>query len=118
MDIYKKLPLEIQRKIFYHFQHPISKTIKREVRWFWNKHRNTPPICFDERLYWAKLANRTCYRHACGCTFREEHQVCCDYVKEENLEHWDIAVQSTPLLQALEKAHMHDELMQHQNFRV
>ena len=51
-------------------------------------------------------------RQRCGCKYYEQHQVCCEGMKEEELDSWDPIVHATPIIQAIQKSKMCDELVE------
>ena len=105
MDIYYKLPHDIQSKICFYFRHPIAEALHKypwiipEVKYNWPR----PPTTKVRLAYAMMLYRGSTSRHRCGCRFYEQHQECCNYVPEEELEFWDPVVRTTPLQQALQK---------------
>ena len=108
MDIYERLPLDIQRKMFQYFRHPIAQQLHNypwvipQIIYQW-----TPPPTTRYRIALAKmLANPTGIRHRCGCIYYEQHQVCCNDIPEEELDSWDPVVRATPIQQAIWKSNI------------
>jgi len=108
MDIYNKLPEDIQRKMFIYFRHPIAQQL-HDYPWVIPQIINKwpPPPTMKYRIALARMiANPTMGRKRCGCIFYEQHQVCCNDIPEEELDSWDPVVHTTPILQAIQKSNM------------
>ena len=120
MDIYYKLPHDIQSKICFYFRHPIAEALHKypwiipEIKYNWS-----PPPTTKKRLAYAYcLYRRRGYgggggRKRCGCIWYEQHQLCCNDVPEEELEFWDPVIRTTPLQQALLKMRLMTNLKSH-----
>ena len=108
MEIYERLPFDIQRKMFQYFRHPIAQQLHNypwvipQIIYQW-----PPPPTTKYRIALAKmLANPTHRRHRCGCIYYEQHQVCCEDIPEEELDSWDPVVRATPIQQAIRKSNV------------
>lgn len=119
MDIYYKLPTDIQSKICFYFRHPNAQMIqdnKWHVKAIINHYPQIPTI--ENRLRYAfciYARQRYCggrSRKPCGCIWWEQHEVYCNDIEPEDLEFWDPAIKSTPLIQAIEKSNVCYELKQ------
>ena len=111
MDIYYRLPENIQHKIFMHFRHPIAQQL-HDNPWIIPKIINkwpAPPTT-EYRLALAKMVNNPYPRKRCGCIYYEQHQVCCNDIPEEELDTWDPVVRATPIQQAIWKNNVCSEL--------
>ena len=112
MDIYNRLPEDIQQKMFIYFRHPIAQQL-HDYPWVIPQIINNwpPPPTTKYRIALAKMvAAPIKSRKRCGCIYYEQHQVCCNYLPEEKLDSWDPVVHTTPIQQAIQKSNMCFEL--------
>jgi len=108
MDIYNRLPEDIQKKMFIYFRHPVAQQL-HDNWWVIPQIINNwpPPPTTEYRLALARMVdNPTTGRHRCGCIYYEQHQVCCNDIPEEELDSWDPVIHTTPILQAIQKSNM------------
>ena len=113
MDIYNRLPQDIQHKMFIYFRHPVAQQL-HDYPWIipqiidkWPR----PPTT-RRRIDLARMvANSSAFgRKRCGCIYYEQHQVCCEDIPEEELDDWDPVVHATPIQQAIWKNNVCNEL--------
>ena len=116
MEIYDQLPYDIKREIIQYFRHPTAQALHddpwiiREIVWGWPR---CPTTKYRIRLA-QMICNSRC-RKRCGCCYYEQHQVCCDGLEFEDLDTWDPAVRSTPIMQAIQKSNLCHELIKKVN---
>ena len=116
MDIYGQLPYDIKREIIKYFRHPTAQALHddpwiiREIVWGWPRCPTT-----KHRIRFAQMIYNSKCRQRCGCRYYEQHQVCCDGLEFEELDSWDPAVRSTPIMQAIQKSNICYELLKKVN---
>ena len=106
MEIYYRLPSDIQQKMFKYFRHPIAQQL-HNYPWVIPQIINSwpPPPTTKYRLALARMVmNPNPSQQRCGCRYYEQHQVCCNDIPEEELEDWDPLVKATPIQQAIQKS--------------
>ena len=113
MEIYNKLPEDIQHKMFIYFRHPIAQQLHK-YPWVIPQVINqwpSPPTT-RYRIVLAKMVTNSSgvRQKRCGCIYYEQHQVCCDNIPEEELDSWDPVVRATPIQQAILKSNVCSEL--------
>ena len=108
MEIYDRLPSDIQRKMFQYFRHPIAQQL-HNYPWVIPQIINQwpPPPTTADRIAMARLVMQSHPRQRCGCCrYYEQHQVCCNYLLEEELDTWDPVIKATPIQQAIQKCNL------------
>ena len=122
MDIYWKLPYDIRSKIFMHFRHPVACLLNAYPWVFAEIYLQWPaPITTERRIDIAKMINdprAAHFRQRCGCTYYEQHQVCCNDIPEEELETWDPVIHQTYIQQAIQKHNMLTQLLKATNEEI
>ena len=112
MDIYNRLPEDIQHKMFIYFRHPIAQQLHNYPWVIPQVIKQWPSVPTTKyRISLAKMvANPIISRKRCGCIYYEQHQVCCNDLPEEELDSWDPVVRATPIQQAILKSNVCSEL--------
>ena len=111
MDIYERLPYDVKREIIKYFRHPFAQAL-HDYPWIIREIKNqwpAPPTT-TKRIALARMVMNPGPRKRCGCIYWEQHAVCCKYMDEEDLDTWDPLVRSTPIMQAIHKTKICDEL--------
>ena len=88
MDIYNRLPEDIQHKMFIYFRHPIAQQLHNYPWVIPQVIKQWPSVPTTKyRISLAKMvANPIMSRKRCGCIYYEQHQVCCNDLPEEELK--------------------------------